>query len=104
MQQIQKRALRIIRGNFNLALEECLHECSIHTQNLQYLMVDVYKSLHHLNPEFSYVGIIPTKLFLPKSSYGINSLCFRGSSYSLEIVTIIINIQIKNKNLARGAM
>ena len=55
MQQIQKRALRIIQGNFNLTFEECLHDTgsvSIHTQNLQYLMVEVHKSLHHLNPKF----------------------------------------------------
>ena len=95
MQQIQKRALRIIQGNFNLTLEECLHDTgsiSIHTQNLKYLMVEVYKCLHHVNPEFMWELFIPkvipynlrksNLLTLPKiksSSYGIDSLLFRGS-------------------------
>ena len=55
MQQIQNRASIITQGNFNLTLEECLHvtgNVSIHTQNFQYLMVEAYKSLNHLNQEF----------------------------------------------------
>ena len=38
-----------------MTVEECLHDTrrvSIHTQNLQYLMAEAYKSLHHLKPEF----------------------------------------------------
>ena len=96
MQQIQKRALRIIQRNFNLTLEECLHyigNVSIHTQNLQYLMVEAYKSLHHLNPEFMWELFLPkvipynlrksNLLTLPKiksSSHHINSLLLRGRS------------------------
>ena len=62
MQQIHNGPLRIIQGDFNLTLEECLRHTgsvSIHTQNLQYLIVEVYKSLHHLNHEFMW------ELFLP---------------------------------------
>ena len=88
MQQIQKRALRIIQGNYNLTLEECLHDTgSVSICTPKSPMVEVYKSLHHLNPEFMWELFLPkvipynlrksNLLTLPKiksSSYGINSL------------------------------
>ena len=65
---------------------------TIHTKNLQKLMIEVYKSLNHLNPEYMWEFFVKkdvqynlrTKELckLPSVSsqrYGLNSLSFRGS-------------------------
>ena len=65
---------------------------TIHTKNLQKLMIEVYKSLNHLNPEYMWELFVKkdvqynlrTKELckLPSVSsqrYGLNSLSFRGS-------------------------
>ena len=55
IRNVQKRALRLLHGNFNKSFEELLHitgSTTIHVKNLQSLMTEVYKSLRHINPEF----------------------------------------------------
>ena len=54
-----------------------------HKKNLQNLMVEIYKSMNHLNPEYMWDFFGSKELCkLPSVSsqrYGINSLSFRGS-------------------------
>ena len=65
---------------------------TIHTKNLQKLMVEVYKSFNHLNSEYMWEFFVKkdvphnlrtNELYkLPSASskrYGLNSLSFRGS-------------------------
>ena len=95
IRNVQKRALRLLHGNFNKSFEELLHitgSTTIHVKNLQSLMTEVYKSIHHINPEFMwdlfcqkcipYNLRISNLLVLPKiksSKNGLNSFIFRGS-------------------------
>ena len=95
IRNVQKRALRLLHGNFNKSFEELLHitgSTIIHVKNLQSLMTEVYKSIHHINPEFMwdlfcqksipYNLRISNLLVLPKiksSKNGLNSFIFRGS-------------------------
>ena len=81
--------------NFDSSLDELLirnEEKSVHVQNLQKLMIEVYKSLNDENPSFlwdlftkkeiNYNLRIKDILTLPKAStasFGTNSIAFRGS-------------------------
>ena len=90
-----KRALRVVHENKKLSLEELLvvdSNVSIHVKNLRVLMVHIFKSIMHINPEFMW-NIFPEKsipyefrntciLSLPKTNritYGVNGVLFRGS-------------------------
>ena len=90
-----KRALRTSYRDYESTFEERLDRCDTkktHKKNLQYLMVEIYKSMNHLNPEYMWDFFVkkdvPYNLRtkdlckLPSVSsqrYGINSLSFRGS-------------------------
>ena len=90
-----KRALRILYRDYESSFEELLERDNtktIHTKNIQKLMIEVYKSLNHLNPEYMWEFFVKkdvqynlrTKELckLPSVSsqrYGLNSLSFRGS-------------------------
>ena len=53
--KVQKRMLRLVLGDFTASLEELLEiseSTTIHIQNLQSLMTEVYKCLNRINPEF----------------------------------------------------
>ena len=53
--RVHKRALRVVFSNFSLSHEELLNRTNtvkIHIQNLQTLMVEVFKSLNGLGPSF----------------------------------------------------
>ena len=53
--KVQKRCLRIIIGDYELSLPHLLGMTgfhSIHTKHLHFLLVEVFKSLHRLNPFF----------------------------------------------------
>ena len=81
--------------DYDASFDELLlenEEKTIHVQNLQMLMIEVYKSLNHKNPSFlwqlltrketNYNLRIKDILALPKAltkSFGINSISFRGS-------------------------
>ena len=66
---------------------------TVHEKNLEVLMIEVYKCLHSLNPEFMWSMFLkkkhahvlticaPETLTLPeaKSSIGLNSIIFRGA-------------------------
>ena len=93
--KIHKRALRIVYNNFDLSLEELLeidNGCTIHQKHLQFLMIEVFKSINHLNPELLWDLFCPKQqpynlrnqmlVTLPSAKstkYGTNSLVFRGS-------------------------
>ena len=50
-----KRALRAVTNDFSMSLDEILSKTntnSIHHKNLCALLIEVYKSLNSLNPEF----------------------------------------------------
>ena len=95
LNKIYHRALCAVYFRYDLGLEELLHingSYSIHTKHLQILMVEVFKSLHKLNPPFmwnffqikdlQYSLRSQTLLKLPNPktrSYGLNSMIFRAS-------------------------
>ena len=90
-----KRALRTLYRDYESTFEELLDRGdtkTTHKKNLQNLMVEIYKSMNHLNPEYMWDFFVKkdvpynlrTKELckLPSVSsqrYGINSLSFRGS-------------------------
>lgn len=93
--KVHKRALRAVYRDFQTPLLELLAldgSVTIHVRNLRALMIEIFKSLNKVNPEFMW------QLFSTKSShynlrsgktlklppthtrrYGLNSLIFRGS-------------------------
>ena len=53
--RVHKRALRILLKDYDASFDELLiryEEKTIHVQNLQKLMIEVYKSLNNENPFF----------------------------------------------------
>ena len=90
-----KRALRTLYRDYESTFEELLDRGdtkTTHKKNLQNLMVEIYKSMNHLNPEymwdFFFKKDVPynpwtKELYkLPSVSsqrYGMNSLSLRGS-------------------------
>ena len=53
--RVHKRALRILLRDYDAPFDELLvknEEKTVHVQNLQMLMIEVYKSLNHQNPSF----------------------------------------------------
>ena len=92
---VHKLALRILLQDYDASFDELLirnEEKTVHVQNLQKLMIEVYKSLNHENPSFlwdlftrkviNYYLRIKDILTLPKAStasFGTNSIAFRGS-------------------------
>ena len=93
--KVHKRALRAVYQLFDTSFSDLLavdHGASIHIRNLRFLLVEIFKSLNLLNPEFMWdvfkVKDSPynlrsgTSLKLPCSNtvrYGTNALLFRGS-------------------------
>ena len=93
--RVHKRSLRVLLNDFDSTFEELLHrndEVSIHVQNVQKLMLEVYKCITSGNPSFlweffnrkmlPYNLRINDLLQLPKtrtSRYGNGSLSFWGS-------------------------
>ena len=90
-----KRGLRALHGDCESTFEELLDKkksLTIHKKNLQRLMVDIYKTINHLNPaykwEFFIKKDVPHNLrsnevctipFVNSQRYGISSLSFEGS-------------------------
>ena len=93
--RVHKRALRILLKDYDASFEELLirnDEKTVHVQNLQKLLIEVYKSLNHENPSFlwdlftrkeiNYNLRVKDILTLPKAStasFGTNSIAYRGS-------------------------
>ena len=93
--RLHKRALRVLLDDYESTFEELLHkrgECTIHTRNLQKLMLEVYKCLTSGNPTFlwdffkrkpvKYNLRVKDLVQLPDTRtlrYGNDSLAFRGS-------------------------
>ena len=89
------RALRVVHMKYDDTFENLLsinNSNTIHVQNLQHLMTEVYKCIHKLNPAFMWeifkIKTTPYNLRigkltkLPKTKticYGINAFIFRGS-------------------------
>ena len=93
--RIHKRALRRLYNDFNSNFEELLArsgEKTVHLQNLEKLLLEVFKSLHQINPAFMW-ELFERKevnynlrnkdlLRIPKFqtiTYGANSISYRGS-------------------------
>ena len=90
-----KRALRILYRDYESSFEELLERDNtktIHTKNLQKLMIEVYKSVNHLNPEYMWEFFVKKDVqynlrtkelcklpSVTSQRYGLNSLSFRGS-------------------------
>ena len=95
MNRTHKRALRALYGDYESTFEELLDKdrsMTIHKKNLQTVMVEIYKTINHLNPayvwEFFIKKDVPYNLrsnelckipSVNSQQYGISSLCFRGS-------------------------
>ena len=93
--QLPKRALRVLQNDYTATSEELLvksKEVTIHCSSLQKLMIEIYECTNYFSPaaltefftttEISYDLRIKNLLQIPKvktSSYGQSSLSFRGS-------------------------
>ena len=94
--KIHHRTLQVVYDDFNKSYDELLelnNELAIHQRHLPYLVIEVFKSIMHLNQQYmwsyfeeekpmSYDLRDGSKLVLPKtksSRFGINSLRFRGN-------------------------
>ena len=93
--RVHKRALRILLKDFDASFDELLirnEETTARVQNLQQLMIGVYKSHNDENPSFLWdlfrrkeinynLGIkdILTLTKASTASFGTNSIAFRGS-------------------------
>ena len=102
---VHKRALRILHNDYNASFEALLErskEIPIHVKNLQFLLIEVCKSLNCQNPMFTWDMFkrrettddlrVKDLLQLPKTkttSYGINSILFRGSILWNSITDVI---------------
>ena len=111
--KIHHRTLRVVYNEYNKSYGELLqinNNVSIHQRHLQYLALEVFKSLMHLNPEFmwSYFNENPIpydlrkgiKVFLPPVKsfrFGLNSIQFRGSSLWNNLPSSIKNSQTINE-------
>ena len=111
--KIQHRTLQVVYNEYNKSYQELLqlnNIVSIHQRHLQYLALEVFKSLMHLNPEFmwSYFNEKPitydlrkgTKVFLPPVKsfrLGLNSVHFRGSILWNNLPSSIKNSQTINE-------
>ena len=107
----------MVYNEYNNSYEELLqgnNNVSIHQRRLQYLALEVFKSLMHLNPEFmwshSNENPIPydfrkgTKVFLPTVKsfrFGLNSVHFRGSILWNNLPLSIKNSQTTNQFKAK---
>ncbi len=90
-----KRALRTLYEHYESTFQELLNRGetnTTHTKNLQKLMVEIYKSVNHLNPEYMWDFFVKKEVpydlrikelcHLPSTRlrrYGASSLCFRRS-------------------------
>ena len=86
----QARALRVVLFNFVLSRNELyssLNVVPVHTTCLQFLLIEVFKSIHKLNPEFMWDMFVVKhqKILLRKkvllnlpAKLGKNSIVFRG--------------------------
>ena len=92
--QLHKRALRVLHNNYTATFEDLLEkseEVTVHCSNLQKLMIEIYECTNYTGPavftefftskEISYDLRIKSLLQIPevKTSYGQSSLSFRGS-------------------------
>ena len=51
--QSHKKALRVLRNDFEKSYEELLLDIKsviMHTQNLRHMVIEVYKALHNISP------------------------------------------------------
>ena len=91
---IHHKALCARSGSFTLPYEQLLktaNKTSIHTRNLKLLVTEVYKSLHHLNPDmmwesfkikpetYNLRGGVNLQIPIGRSSRTINSFEFRAA-------------------------
>jgi hypothetical protein len=86
-----RRVLRALINNFSLSYERMLEltgQCNIHEKNLRYLALEVFKSLHELNPIFmrefftyknSSLNLRRGKMLNLPSLIGINSWLYRSA-------------------------
>ena len=86
----QARALRVVLFNFVLSRNELyssLNVVPVHTTCLQFLLIEIFKSIHKLNPEFMWDMFVVKhqKILLRKkvllnlpAKLGKNSIVFRG--------------------------
>ena len=91
---VYKRSIRTVENNFLLSLEEVLaqsNRSTCHRKNLEILLLEIYRSLHCLNPEFMW-DMFPkintnhalrsgqnVKIPTFSTSLSVKSFVFRGS-------------------------
>ncbi len=105
-----ERALRVLYQEFESCFEELLSrhgDVKIHVKNLQKLLVEVYKTLHHLNPSYLWENFQTKSITynlrkkvlceLPQRSetvkYWINSLWFRGAMLWNTLNDVVKNLE-----------
>ena len=115
--KINHRTFQVIYNEYNKSYEELLqlnNNVFIHQRHLQYLILEIFKSLIHLNPEFLWSCLhensIPydlrkeAKVFLPPVKsfrLGLNSVHFRWSAVWNSLPSSIKNSQTTNEFKAK---
>ena len=73
--RIHKRALRALHGDYESTFEELLDKfksLTIHKKNLERLIVEIYKTINHLNPAYMWEFFIEKDVLYNLRS---NELC-----------------------------
>ena len=91
----RKRALSVLYGDYDSSVDQLLARAgsvTVHQKNLQSVMIEIYKTMNHLNPSYIWEFFVKKDISynlrtkelcrLPSAKsdrYGLNSLSFRGS-------------------------
>ena len=97
---VHKRALRAVYQLFNASLSELLtvdQSSSIHVRNLRFLLIEFFKSLNSLNPEFTW-GIFKSKQtpYNFRSGASSEAVCF-GAIYPI-LSSLLLQYQVLKEN------
>ena len=95
MKKLHKRALQIVHEDFTSSYDDLRvkdNSATIHVRNLQFLMTEIFKTIHDENPQFikeifvmeesCYNLRFKFRLHVPRVSitkYGLETVSFRGS-------------------------
>ena len=94
---LHKRVLRLLYDDYTSNYEELLlkdDSVRVHVRNLQFLMTEIFETIHDENPHFMRDVFVKEdtrynlrsefRLKVPRvnsSTYGLHSVCFRGSQF-----------------------
>ena len=88
IEKLHKRALRIIDSDFTATYEKFIaidESITIHKRNLQFLMTEIYKTLHDLNPPFMKEIFVRLDTSFSKVNRGLKLIVLRHLYVDLKL-------------------